>query len=98
MIRSPLYVSTACLPGTEPLWTRLSRYMEAGLTEIELGAGVRVTPDDLEALRKTIKRCPKPTNPRCGCAAHRKLGTKDGSGRWNGLRDVELDGTFALRL
>ena len=61
-------------------------------------SGYRVSSDDLEMLRKTIKRCPKPTNPRCGCAAHRKLGRKDGSGRWDGLRDVELSGAFALRL
>jgi len=60
--------------------------------------GYRVSTDDLEALRTTIKRCPKPTNPRCGCAAHRKLGRKDGSGRWDGLRDVECKVAFALRL
>ena len=34
------YASTACLPGTEPLPTRLARYREYGIDHIELGAGV----------------------------------------------------------
>lgn len=37
-----IYVSTACLPGTEPLVDRIRRYADAGLTAVELGAGVRV--------------------------------------------------------
>ncbi|HBY07192.1 MAG TPA: hypothetical protein DEH22_05180 [Chloroflexi bacterium] len=47
---SPIYASTACLSGTEPLWDRIARYMDVGFSQIELGAGVSVTPEDLEAL------------------------------------------------
>lgn len=61
-------------------------------------AGYRVRSKDLEALRKTIRACPSPTNGRCKCAAHRKLGRQNTSGRWTGLDDIHLEGSFWMRL
>jgi hypothetical protein len=60
--------------------------------------GWHVRAADLRRLRETIRRCPKPRNPRCSCAAHRALGKKDGSGRWRGLADVELGKMYWVRL
>jgi len=56
--------------------------------------GYRVSVADLEALRKTIKQCPKPKNRRCKCSAHRK----DASGRWSALDDIHREKAFALSL
>lgn len=60
--------------------------------------GYRVREDDLTALRKTIRHCPEPNNWHCDCIAHRMLGNKDGSGHWNSLNDINLEGDFELRL
>ena len=60
--------------------------------------GYRVSPDDLIALRKTIKRCPRPSNRRCRCPAHRTLSRKDASGRWSALDDIHREGAFRLAL
>jgi len=60
--------------------------------------GYRVSVADLEALRKTIKQCPKPKNRRCKCSAHRRLGRKDASGRWSALDDIHREKAFALSL
>ncbi len=58
--------------------------------------GYRVSKEDLKALRRTIKACPRPTDWRCRCSAHRVLGRRDASGRWSGLDDIDQEGTFAL--
>jgi hypothetical protein len=60
--------------------------------------GYLASAQDLKALRTSIKRCPTPGNWRCKCPAHRELGNKDASGRWAGLQDLRLRGTFALKL
>ena len=60
--------------------------------------GYRVSAEDLAALRKTISRCRQPRNRRCRCSAHRELGSRDGSGRWNGLEGIHREGAFTLRL
>ena len=44
----PVYVSTACMPGTEPLTDRVERYHGAGLEAVELGAGLSVEEGWLE--------------------------------------------------
>lgn len=58
--------------------------------------GYRVSAKDLKALKRTIKRCPNPNNPRCECSAHRALGGKDAGGRWNGLRETDSGEAFQL--
>ena len=47
-----VYASTACLPGTQPLPDRLADYREAGITAIELGAGVTVDAAALAGLAR----------------------------------------------
>jgi len=47
---SPIYVSTACLSGQEPLQVRLSRFFASGFQNVELGASVSVTPESLDSL------------------------------------------------
>lgn len=37
-----IYVSTSCLPGVQPLLSRVREFHHHGMTAIELGAGVRV--------------------------------------------------------
>ena len=58
--------------------------------------GYRVSAADLKAVRQMIEQCPRPRDKRCTCAAHRRLGNKDPSGRWNGLSDIALEGRFNL--
>jgi len=60
--------------------------------------GHHVSADDLKALKRTIRQCPKPGNRRCKCPAHSALSSQDASGRWNALKDVHLEGFFALVL
>jgi len=60
--------------------------------------GYHVSAKDLNMLQKTIKQCPKPTNPRCNCSAHRKLGKKNASGRWGGLDAICLEKAFPMKL
>lgn len=40
-----IFVSTACLPGIQPLKKRVADYQQHGLSNIELGAGVTVSED-----------------------------------------------------
>lgn len=42
-----IYASTACLPGKQPLSSRMSLYKKHGIKAIELGAGVTVDENDL---------------------------------------------------
>ena len=59
--------------------------------------GYRVSPDELERVRDAIGRCPQPDNWHCLCQAHRTFGTKNASGRWNGLSGMRLEGAFGLQ-
>ena len=42
-----MFVSTACLPGVQPITSRISLYRSHGLNAIELGAGVSADEDSL---------------------------------------------------
>ena len=42
-----VFVSTACLPGVQPITSRISLYRSHGLNAIELGAGVSIDKDSL---------------------------------------------------
>ena len=42
-----IFVSTVCLPGVQPITSRISLYRSHGLNAIELGAGVSVDKDSL---------------------------------------------------
>ncbi len=59
--------------------------------------GYRVPQDELRAIQRAIKRCPSKKNSHCGCETHRTLGSKSASGRWNGLKDIELGESFVMR-
>lgn len=52
----PIFVSTACLPGVEPIHARLSVYQSHGLDAIELGAGVYACGDDLPRIARSTSR------------------------------------------
>jgi hypothetical protein len=60
--------------------------------------GYCLSADDLKRVRSSIQRCPQPKTRRCKCSAHRELGSKDALGRWNGLKGVQLESPFSLRL
>jgi hypothetical protein len=60
--------------------------------------GYRVGAAGLRAIRRAMRRCPRPRDARCGCAAHRELGRRDASGRWDGLGDIELGDRFAMAM
>ena len=45
-----IYVSTSCLPGEQPVSSRISVYQRHGLNAIELGAGVSVDETDLSKI------------------------------------------------
>lgn len=50
-----IYASTACLPGPAPLAKRIDAYVNAGLSHIELGAGVDVDDNALEQLDTSLQ-------------------------------------------
>jgi hypothetical protein len=60
--------------------------------------GYRVNAKDLRMLKRTIKQCPEPNNPRCECSAHQALGGRDVGGRWNGLQEIACEERFELSL
>lgn len=60
--------------------------------------GYVVSSSDLKAVRDTMARCPNPRNRRCRCAAHRALGKRDPTGRWDGLADVRFQRGFPMEL
>ena len=59
--------------------------------------GYRVSAESVSKLRRMIRQCPAPKNPRCRCSVHQELGGKDPSGRWIGLQGIPREGEFALR-
>ena len=48
-----IFVSTSCLPGVEPITSRISLYLSHGLNAIELGIGVSVVKDSLSRRART---------------------------------------------
>jgi hypothetical protein len=60
--------------------------------------GYRVNGKELRKLRKMIRRCPEPANRQCGCHVHQELGARDTSGRWIGIKEIQSEGEFELRL
>jgi hypothetical protein len=60
--------------------------------------GYRLSSQELRELRRQIRQCPEPRNPRCHCAIHRKLGTRNKAGRWSGLQELRSRDSFELRL
>jgi len=59
--------------------------------------GYRVSVEDQMQLRKMIQKCPLPKDRRCSCQVHHELGKKDSSGRWVGIREIQVNGEFELR-
>ena len=60
--------------------------------------GYYVTESDLRRLKKKIDQCPNPRNGRCNCRVHKLLGSRDKSGRWDGLAGVEVGRRFVMQL
>ena len=60
--------------------------------------GYSMQDKDLKVLERMIRNCPKPSNWRCDCPVHRKLGSKDDQGRWNGLSGMGAGHTFDMKL
>ena len=59
--------------------------------------GFRVAIDDVKALIETIQSCPRPSDEGCPCPVHRTLSRKNASGRWCGLDDVKVLGSFPMK-
>ena len=60
--------------------------------------GIYVSEVDLKVLKQQINKCPSPGNGQCTCATHKQLGSKDKSGRWNGISHIEVGRRFVMRL
>jgi hypothetical protein len=58
--------------------------------------GYRLPKTELRDLRKTMRSCPDPTNPRCACPAHRWLSQTGASGRWNTLQNLPTTDAFPI--
>lgn len=60
--------------------------------------GYRVRAADFKRVRQLIRRCPSPSNPRCGCAVHQQFGHQRDY-RWDGLEHsgVEIQGVFDIQ-
>jgi hypothetical protein len=48
-------------------------------------AGLVLENEDNRRLAELLGSCPDPTNPACGCPAHRLFGQVSADGNWNGL-------------
>jgi sugar phosphate isomerase/epimerase len=55
MSSRPIFASTACVKGREPLLARLSAYREAGIEAIELGMRITLKPSDLARLPDLVR-------------------------------------------
>lgn len=60
--------------------------------------GYYVSEADLKIVKDKISKCPNPRNGKCRCRVHKQLGSKDKSGRWDGLAGIELGQRFAMRI
>jgi hypothetical protein len=58
--------------------------------------GYHLPKTDLRDLRKMIRSCPDPTNPRCACTAHQVLSQTDASGRWKTLHSLDTRDAFPI--
>jgi len=58
--------------------------------------GYHLPKAELRDLRKMMKSCPDPTNPRCTCAAHQYLSPTDAAGRWNALHSLDTRDAFPI--
>lgn len=59
--------------------------------------GYRVAKDDLQALIKTMRQCPRPRDSDCQCSAHAALDRRE-AGYWRGLDRIEILSGFPMRL
>jgi hypothetical protein len=59
--------------------------------------GYDVQPDTVVRIRHLINACPDRKNPRCQCASHRGLSSRNQFGRWDFLDDLDYSGTFTMR-
>ena len=60
--------------------------------------GYYVSESGLRKVKKKISQCPSPRNGRCKCHVHKQLGSKDKSGRWNGLAGIDIGRRFEMKL
>jgi hypothetical protein len=67
-------------------------------SEIVHHMGYQVHDEDRVSIMHIIKKCPHPSNPRCNCSAHHKLGKKDEMGNWCGLSEMRLGFSFEMKL
>lgn len=56
----------------------------------------RVAGQDLKTVAAAIRACPSPRDPRCHCDTHHQLGSRDRSGRWNGLKKITIEDSFQI--
>ena len=60
--------------------------------------GYYVSEVDLEKIKQLLNQCPSPGYSRCTCVVHQKLGSKDKTGRWSGIAEIDLGRRFSMRL
>ncbi len=60
--------------------------------------GYRVPEADFRQVQAWIRACPRPRDPTCTCEAHRRLGRRNASQVWDGLRGngIPVLGTFPM--
>jgi len=60
--------------------------------------GYYVSESDLKIVKDKVSQCPNPQNGRCRCRVHKQLGSRDKSGRWDGLAGIELGQRFVMKI
>ena len=60
--------------------------------------GYRVSAEVLGTLKRTISRCPRPREPRCGCRTHATLGRRNELSRWDWLERTNVGKRFRMVL
>jgi len=58
--------------------------------------GYRIAEDDFEVLEAVMVQCLEPSNAKCQCATHHKLGEVSPSGRWQPPAGIEWGNEFPI--
>lgn len=60
--------------------------------------GYQISKSAMEALSKEMELCPAPGNSDCTCLTHKSLGKVDEQQYWDGLKGIEIERQFNMRL
>lgn len=60
--------------------------------------GYQISKSAIEDLSKVMELCPSPGDSECSCPSHRSLGKVNKQQYWDGLKGIEIERQFNMRL